>query len=288
MQVKTHSLSNNNILNLLTQLKYFLKFYRSATTLYNVHSKWVYGLVDFIFNNKIPTEQALEYDSIRKKLLSDHREIDNHDLGAGSLKNKAKDEIEISRIASISMSGNRKMKWLYNMAEYFKPDITVELGTSLGLSAAHLAAHSRKVLTIEGNPAIASVARETFKELDCNNTDCLIGSFDDLLPGLLANEKPDLIYLDGNHTYQATMQYFYLILEKTPDHRPVLIFDDIYWSEGMVKAWEKIKANPEVRLTIDLYHFGLVVFNEDIIAPRHYTLVPYIWKPWHIGFRPVR
>ena len=41
----------------------------------------------------------------------------------------------------------------------------------------------------------------------------------------------------------------------------MLIFDDIYWSEGMKEAWAQIKAHPQVTATIDLFWIGLVFFK---------------------------
>jgi hypothetical protein len=42
----------------------------------------------------------------------------------------------------------------------------------------------------------------------------------------------------------------------------LLIFDDIYWSEGMKEAWEIIKAHPQVTVTVDLFWIGLVYFKK--------------------------
>jgi hypothetical protein len=41
----------------------------------------------------------------------------------------------------------------------------------------------------------------------------------------------------------------------------MLIFDDIYWSEGMKQAWAQIKAHPQVTVTVDLFWIGLVFFK---------------------------
>jgi len=41
----------------------------------------------------------------------------------------------------------------------------------------------------------------------------------------------------------------------------MLIFDDIYWSEGMKEAWAEIKVHPQVKVTIDLFWIGLVFFK---------------------------
>lgn len=78
----------------------------------------------------------------------------------------------------------------------------------------------------------------------------------------IAGKKFDLIYLDGNHTYEATINYFKTLLSHVHDSS-VMIFDDIYWSEGMTKAWEEIKAHPAVTVTIDLFKLGLVFFRKE-------------------------
>jgi hypothetical protein len=41
-----------------------------------------------------------------------------------------------------------------------------------------------------------------------------------------------------------------------------LIFDDIYWSEGMKQAWAEIKAHPQVTVTVDMFWIGLVYFKK--------------------------
>jgi hypothetical protein len=41
----------------------------------------------------------------------------------------------------------------------------------------------------------------------------------------------------------------------------------------MNKAWEEIKNNNEVTLTIDLYQLGLVFFKKEILQKKHYRLI---------------
>ena len=57
------------------------------------------------------------------------------------------------------------------------------------------------------------------------------------------------------------MNYFNICLEKIHEDT-VFIFDDIYWSAEMTKAWNEIKANPKVVVTIDLFQIGLVFFKK--------------------------
>ena len=41
-----------------------------------------------------------------------------------------------------------------------------------------------------------------------------------------------------------------------------MIFDDIYWSKGMEEAWKVIIQDNRVSLSIDLFEFGIVFFNQ--------------------------
>lgn len=254
-----------------------------------MHSPFVYELVTFIFKNKIPEEFNFKIQKTRKYLESSSTEIPVLDYGAGTKDVQLRQTDKVSRIARTAVSGNLKTLWLYNICAYFNPESVLELGTSLGLSAAHLAQNAENVTTLEGNPAIAHVAKEVLNTLNIFNVKIITGNFDETLRSALAETAlPDLVYLDGNHTYEATMRYFANLKNKLQDKEMILIFDDIYWSDGMIKAWKEIKASPEVTLSIDIYYFGLIFFKTATIAPKHYTLLPAFWKPWHIGFKPVR
>src|SRR5690606_94020 len=89
-----------------------------------------------------------------------------------------------------------------------------------------------------------------------------IGNFDNVLPGILKeNSSFDLIFFDGNHTEEATLEYFEQCLEHLHS-KSVFIFDDIYWSAGMKRAWDKIIVNPKVSVSIDLFQMGIIFFRE--------------------------
>jgi len=70
----------------------------------------------------------------------------------------------------------------------------------------------------------------------------------------------DFVFVDGNHQKEATLKYFEWCLPKVHENT-LLIFDDIYWSEGMKQAWAEIKAHPKVTVTVDLFWIGLVFFK---------------------------
>lgn len=44
--------------------------------------------------------------------------------------------------------------------------------------------------------------------------------------------------------------------------KSVFVIDDIYWSPEMKEAWDIIKADERVTVTIDLFYVGLVFFRK--------------------------
>jgi len=49
------------------------------------------------------------------------------------------------------------------------------------------------------------------------------------------------------------------------------VFDDIHWSPGMERAWEKIRAHPKITVSLDLLRLGLVFFRREN-KKEHFTV----------------
>ena len=88
----------------------------------------------------------------------------------------------------------------------------------------------------------------------------VVGPFEDTLNQVCDSQHYDFIYFDGNHSQDATLDYFTQCLF-TLTEKSVWLFDDIHWSKDMEAAWEIIKANKQVTSTIDTYRWGLVFFK---------------------------
>ncbi|MBC7399563.1 MAG: class I SAM-dependent methyltransferase, partial [Mucilaginibacter sp.] len=118
------------------------------------------------------------------------------------------------------------------------------------------------VYTLEGCPETAKIAKESFTKAGLNDIELITGNFDNRLSGVIDGlDKLDFVFVDGNHQKDATLKYFEWCLPKVHEGT-LLIFDDIYWSEGMKEAWAEIKAHPQVTVTVDLFWIGLVYFRK--------------------------
>jgi predicted O-methyltransferase YrrM len=98
------------------------------------------------------------------------------------------------------------------------------------------------------------------------------GDFDKTLAPLFETiESLDFVFVDGNHRYAPTVNYFNLLKPKMREHS-ILIFDDIHWSQEMEAAWEEIKKDESISLTIDLFFIGIVFFRKEQLVKQDFTI----------------
>lgn len=246
---------------ILNYLNYFFK----ARNQHGIHSPFVYELYNNVIKDQTPFYVFSDIESIRAKLLLSSIEIEISDFGAGSTVNKS-NKRRISDIAKNSLKAPKYAQLLFRLVHRFKPTNVLELGTSLGISTMYLAASSSKinVTTVEGCPNISKVAKINFDKLGLKNINLINQSFETFLPDYLKTVSTlDFVFFDGNHTKEATLNYFNWCVEKT-NQQTVFVFDDIYWSKGMNEAWNEIKQHPKITTTIDLFAVGIVFFNSDL------------------------
>ncbi|WP_419802531.1 O-methyltransferase [Mucilaginibacter sp.] len=242
----------------------YVRHYFTAKNRHGVHSPFVYELIDNVIYDFDAKAEYLPIEQIRQQLLQSKTKVTVVDLGAGSQINKRQVK-EVRQIAGNALKSPRLAQLLFRLAEHLKPKTLIELGTCLGVTSLYLhrANPSAQLTTIEGCREIADVAVKNFRISEAKNIDLQVGNFDVVLPGLLEKVgQVDFVFIDGNHTEEATLRYFDWILPKTYD-KTVIIFDDIYWSEGMKSAWKKIIQHPQVSVTMDLFWIGLVFFKKD-------------------------
>jgi len=235
----------------------------TAKTRHGVHSPFVYKLVDEVIYDFQPKAEYKIIEELRKNLLTDERQVRITDLGAGSLINNNKQK-QVKQIAKNALKPAKLAQLIYRLAKYLQPGNITELGTCLGITTSYLATAvpQAKIITLEGCPQTAAVAEENFGKLNLQNVSLKVGNFDANLPEVIEEEQQmDFVFIDGNHRKDATLNYFEWCLPKVNENS-LLIFDDIYWSEGMKQAWTQIKSHPDVTVTIDLFWIGLVFFKK--------------------------
>ena len=246
------------------QLLAYLRFWRRSGNAHGLHSPFVFGLYTSVVQHTGQYRAYAAIEARRRQLLSSPYSISVTDFGAGS-HSDAGPQRGVADIARTAAKPRKLAQLLFRLVNYLRPATILELGTSLGLTTAYLAAADSRsrVVSFEGCPNVAAVARETFATLQLANVEVVEGNIDNTLAPALAalGASVDFVFFDGNHRYEPTLRYFEQCLAHRTDNS-TFVFDDIHWSEEMERAWEAIKAHPEVRLTVDLFYFGLVFFRQ--------------------------
>jgi predicted O-methyltransferase YrrM len=245
----------------------YLRYLSRAQDEHSLHSPFIFSLYTNVIKTGNRREPALASIQLLRKQLRQNRDlIQITDLGAGSKINEARQRT-VSDIARHSQKPPRYARLLFRLVRYLNLKTVVDLGTSLGLTTAHLAQAVRpadgRVLTFEGCPQTAKQAQRNFDQLELTNVSIVVGNIDDTLsPELLKVGLVDLVFFDANHRYEPTVRYFETcLLHRHND--TLFVFDDIHWSAEMEQAWAYIQAHPAVKITVDLFGIGLVFFRQE-------------------------
>jgi len=253
------------------KIKSYFTFLSKSTNQHGVHSPFVYDLVTKCFYKKTNSDQVALFNKIKTFLYQNHTIIKIDDFGKGSkiFKSNHRKVSDIAKIAGIS---EKKAKLLIRFVSYFNFETMLEIGTSVGLGSAALkiGKPTATLTTLEGCLNTGAIAQQMFQQFDLEPIKLEVGNFDMTLPIVTNNKTYDLIYFDGNHQKEPTLNYFNQCLE-TVHNNSVFVFDDIYWSPEMEAAWEIIKKHPKVIITINTYHFGFVFFRKEQ-PKQHFTI----------------
>jgi predicted O-methyltransferase YrrM len=240
---------------------------------HGVHSPFVFDFITNVLQDKKEYDCYGKIEAIRNQLTNDLKVIHVDDFGAGSAVMKL-NERKVSDIARSSLKPKKYAQLLFRMVQYYKPEMIIELGTSLGITTSYLASgnNNATVCTCEGAPGIAGIAQNNFKQLGLKNIELIRGNFDETLPPLLTKlKKTDFVFIDGNHRKEPTLNYFHQLINYSSDSS-ILVFDDIHWSIEMEAAWLEIQQHPSVTLTIDLFFIGIVCMNTGIKVKQHFSI----------------
>jgi predicted O-methyltransferase YrrM len=253
----------------LHHVRAFLAYRKTAVSKHGVHSPFVFQLITKVFPNN-------RKEDISENIAEDWRtecRVNNSIIHVTDLGTGISGPRKIADIAARSAKSPKEGALLHRIVKHFKPKNILELGTSLGITTLHeaTATNFERFITLEGCPEIAAIAKAAFQKNGLR-VEIRIGNFENTLrPALQDLKKVDYVFFDGNHREKPTLDYFEACLPFI--HNDTLfIFDDIHWSEEMESAWETIKKHPQVRLTLDLFHFGLVFFRSEQKEKEHFIL----------------
>lgn len=241
----------------------YIKFCLSAKPAvgHGIHSPFVYDFsVKVLYNDD--NKAVAEIENLRRQLLKNKKSFVHHDLALGKDHKK-----KISGFVKKAAMPSKYGRILFRLTNYFNSSQIIELGTGSGLSAAYLSMGNKKarLITLEACPELAKIASENLNALGLKQVDVVVGEFSEKIKHFeIDYSQPVIVFVDGNHKFNPTIEYFNFFI-KSCHEDSVLIFDDIYWSKEMKQAWQYIKAQSRVPLTIDIFRMGMVFMRSGIV-----------------------
>ena len=220
-----------------------------------------------------PAERAI--DALRQRLRQSSDTVEVVDYGAGSAGSNAP-ERRVAEIYRRAATGPAWGRFLFGLVRGMKPARVLELGTNLGVGAAHLAAalalnessgspHGRLV-TLEGAPALAARAAGHLARLGHGVGDdpefrvrVVVGPFAETLAPTAAGEGPfDLVFIDGHHEAEAALAYLDTLRPHLADGA-LVVLDDVEPGRDVRRAWDQLTAGPDAPPSFYAGKYGLLV-----------------------------
>ena len=245
---------------------------------HGVHSPFVYDLITKVLRDKKRSALYAAIERERARLNASTDEIEVEDFGAGSRTN-AGSVRRVSSIAHAALQPASHARALSLIAVHSRAVNILELGTSFGITTAHLAASlpHATLYTIEGSEAVAKKAQEVWRNVGLTNIQITVGNFDaELGPVLKRMQQVDFVIIDGNHTGEACLRYIESLQPFSHEHTAVVI-DDIYWSPSMTAAWQRCIADSRFSLSLDFFDFGLLYRTEGRVKEHFVLKRPWLW-----------
>ncbi len=257
------------ILDAVSRVKEYLDHWLTQVDEHSLHSPFIYQFYREAINDRSANKYWQKVQQLRQHLLGKHDLIEVTDFGTGSSRPAYR------RISDLARHSNQPKvsRLLFNISQHFHPQTILELGTSLGLATLSMAgaAPQANIVTVEGCPRISSVAKDNFTAAGASAIELITGDIQQVLPEILTRMTAiDLLFIDANHRYRPVMDYFTQCLDNCHE-RSVVVIDDIHWSPEMSRAWREISSMKQVKVSIDLFHAGIVFFNPEI-PKAHYVL----------------
>ena len=246
-----------------------------------IHSPFFYDLarhlegggkyVDIEYNKEL-VDKLIRIEGLRRQLLRSNDEIEVDDYGAGSRVFKSKSR-KVKKIARHVLQSKKVAFALLRVLIFWRNKGSgvkiLEMGTSLGITTAYLAASGWEVETWEGCQETANYARKNWKDLGCEaQIESKVGTFKNLMAETQGGW--DVVFLDGHHDGDATLEYVECLKTKLKLGGAILV-DDIDWSKGMKRAWCKLLDDPYWNSTMKWRGKGWL-FNRDGEIEQHLKL----------------
>ncbi len=248
----------------------YLRYLWNSSSWSRLHSPCLFELFSYCVDEQNRWPEFALIEAKRLEMLQSKLIISRKDFGAGSISLNTRNQT-IGSIAARALSLPYQCRFMARLAFHKQPEQILELGTSLGISTLYLGL-SFRVTTVEGDPAIAAVARSNFSAFEKDNIESVVSTFNDFFQSNINSASTyQLVFIDGDHRSEALLKC-YEKLKRYVTKESIIVIDDLYWSKDMTHGWNTLIDKPEVMQSVDCFHFGLIFFSPDFLDKKHHVI----------------
>ena len=209
-----------------------------------------------------PPERRAEaaVDALRQRLAGSGETVGVVDYGAGTRGGVRPPVRAVAEVYRRAATGPAWGRFLFGLARGLRPARVLELGTNLGVGAAHLAGAlalteagggpAGRLVTLEGAPALADRAAGALAALGHGvgggrRVEVVVGPFAETLPGVAARAAAgapfDLVFVDGHHDPAAALGYLGALAGALAPGA-VVVLDDVEPGRPVRRAWRRLRT----------------------------------------------
>ena len=228
---------------------------------YGIHSPFVFELVTRVIEEKLPYYKYGLVEKVRKIYQTSSKSL----FLDG-------EEVKVSRLAKRLSMDPSHAQVMFRLVNKFKPRNVVETGMGMGITTMYLAAPDAKlnVVTIERRKVLAEFASSYIRKAGFRNVKVEEGDPLERLSKVMGGmEELDFLYM-GDCLEGKDVEARLRICMPKMSCRSVLVVCGIYENESMTEAWRHIQAMEKVRVTLDLFKYGIVIFDGRLQKEDYY------------------
>ncbi|MCD8044156.1 MAG: SAM-dependent methyltransferase [Tannerellaceae bacterium] len=223
---------------------------------HGVHSPFVFRLITKVIEEKLRYYAYDDINLIRKKLHYSQEVVELIEGGA---------PVPVSTLVRKYDLPGKEGELLFRLANYFKPTHIIQIAPGELYSTLYLNAYSVGTTTyiLQEHNTLYALSRKLFPLLYGEGIHMIKGIGEDRLEAVLKEVPAGLIYLDKIAETSRLEAIWQKILLFKKNHT-VVVVKGVHENPIKKKFWKDICAHPETTVTVDLYKYGIVLFNKKL------------------------
>lgn len=224
---------------------------------FGIHSPYLFHFINSVIQIKYPYYHFRQIESLRKDQTSNYKSLRNIDFIAHR---RNKKEAHCGQI-------------IFRIIQDAQFKTLLELGTNMGMETQYMALANLKArcITVTRSAELAALAQRRFQKQGLNHIELeILQSGEMPLKVIDGVENLDFVLFNHSFISHDILDLFNQCLPKK-NNGSIFVFMGIHGRPEMIEAWKKIRTDPNVQVTMDLYNLGIVMFNPEL-EKKNYVL----------------